>query len=78
MNIVSNTTAGNPIPSLIIVNGKSMGNEAPAVIRLGPGKYKLSVAKDGYTMIEQERELTIAPSLEGQKEMRVVFTLRKQ
>jgi len=78
VNIVSNTTAGNPIPSLIIVNGKSMGNEAPAVIRLGPGKYKLSVAKDGYTMIEQERELTIAPSLEGQKEMRVVFTLRKQ
>jgi hypothetical protein len=77
VSIVSNTAAGNPIPSLIIVNGKSMGNEAPAVIRLGPGKYRLSVAKDGYTMVEQERELTITPSLEGQKEIRVVFTLRK-
>jgi serine/threonine-protein kinase len=77
VNIVSNTTAGSPIPSLIIVNGKSMGNEAPAVIRLGPGKYRIGVAKDGYTMVEQEKELTITPSLDGQKEVQVVFTLRK-
>jgi hypothetical protein len=47
------------------------------VIRLGPGKYRIGVAKDGYTMVEQEKELTITPSLDGQKEVQVVFTLRK-
>ena len=77
VSVVSVSSAGNPLPSLIVVNGKTMGNEAPAVIRLGPGDYRLAVAKDGYAMVEGEKRLTIAPSLDGQKEIEVIFTLQK-
>ncbi len=77
VSIVSNSDAGNPIPSLILVNGKTMGEEAPGVIKLGPGTYRIGVTKAGYTVKEPEREITLVPSLEGQKEIELVFTLKK-
>ncbi len=64
VNIQSLSNTGDPIWGMIYLNGNSTDKTTPGDLNLGPGTYKITVKKTGYKTLEDDVQLTIAPTFE--------------
>ena len=64
VNIQSLSSSGDPIWGMIYVNGNNTDKTTPGDLNLGPGTYKIIVKKTGYKTVEDEVQLTVAPTFE--------------
>jgi len=64
VNIQSLSSSGDPIWGMIYLNGQSTDKTTPGDLNLGPGTYKITVKKTGYSTVENDIQLTVSPSLE--------------
>ncbi len=64
VNIQSLSSSGDPIWGVIYLNGKSTDKTTPGDLNLGPGSYKITVKKTGYSTVENDIQLTVSPTLE--------------
>ena len=64
VNIQSLSNSGDPIWGMIYLNGNSTDKTTPGDLKLGPGKYNISVKKTGYKTVEDDIQLNISPTFE--------------
>ena len=54
-----------PAPfATVWVDGRNTGEFTPAVLTLGPGRYRIGVRREGYETLEPERTITVEPSFQ--------------
>ncbi len=75
VNIQSLNPAGVAFWGSIYSNGKNTGKTTPGDTLLGPGTYSITVKKMGYTTVEKNAVLNIAPAFE-KKSHSLVFHLK--
>ena len=68
---------GNPFWGSIAINGDEVNKATDQTVTRGPGTYKISVTREGFTVEPSMKSITITPALEQQSE-RVVFQLQAQ
>ena len=64
------------LPAIIVLNGKATDQWTPTTLMLKPGKYRITVSKLGYEVLEGEKPLTVE-STTGKK-YALKFTVRKK
>jgi hypothetical protein len=65
INVVTAMADGSSTWASIWINGQNHGL-APAELKLDPGTYRVSVQREGFRMLDDERTLVLTPALEPQ------------
>lgn len=65
INVVASTADGTSPFASIWVNGENHGL-APTALTLAPGTYRISVQRDGFEVLDDEKTITLRPGFEPQ------------
>lgn len=65
INVVTTTADGSSTWASIWIDGQNQGL-APAELELAPGTYRISVQRDGFMALDEEKTLTLRPGFEPQ------------
>ena len=76
VNVVTTMSDGTSTWASVWINGQNQGL-APAELMLDPGTYRIGVQRDGFSALDDERTITVKPSLEPQTE-HLAFRISRQ
>ena len=76
VNVVTTMSDGTSTWASVWINGQNQGL-APAELTLDPGTYRIAVRRDGFSVLDDEKTITVKPSLEPQTE-HLAFRISRQ
>ena len=76
VNVVTTMSDGTSTWASVWINGKNQGL-APVELTLDPGTYHIGVRRDGFSVLDDEKTITVRPSLEPRTE-HLAFRISRQ